>query len=523
MTSLGLPSQSAMFLAGGVATGATASDRSPAGQPDAQDSSAFDALLGALDDAGAQTRPAGESGAAGSPAPLPAQPTDEASPAVASWRSISAVHSLGSGVLVTLDKRINPVETGDHRPAAPEESKTTADAGASALTNIGWASLIGNLTGATAAVTPASTTPRSAPSSTELAAAPFLTAALARDAGNGTAGAHGAAGATIQESMPSDASPAMATQTVALKAGPPPVAVKVERSITYLGLDPVARNAQAATSAPARPGAKGSPDAGAVQEGVARPPAASLPTQGGASAMSSGDHPKQNSQGAGADGQAGGRGASADQQSTAAQGRAATAATVAGVAETGAGAMSGAGNSLTFVPIDQLADAVASAAEGLNAPIDDAASASAAAARTSPVKELDVLLNPASLGGLSIQMRLSNGNLNVTIKAEKPDTLKLIENESSAISDKLKSLNFSVASLTIKPSDAAASGGPGADASNTGTSGYGEAQQGQSGQTADGSHNGRSTQGGGQRHPAPQGLQIMGEPGGDGDFGHRVI
>ena len=148
------------------------------------------------------------------------------------------------------------------------------------------------------------------------------------------------------------------------------------------------------------------------------------------------------------------------------------------------------------------------------------------AARTAPVKELDVQLNPASLGALTIEMRLSNGNLSVTIKADKPDTLKLIENESGAISDKLKSLNFSVESLTVKASDAVASGSASAsaDASNTGTSNYGEAQQGQSGQTADGSRNGRSSQ---RRRPgtsrAQQQRENAGEAGGDGNLGHRFV
>src|SRR5258708_15690812 len=104
-------------------------------------------------------------------------------------------------------------------------------------------------------------------------------------------------------------------------------------------------------------------------------------------------------------------------------------------------------------------------------------------------------------------MRLSKGNLSIIIKADKSDTLKLIENERSSISEKLKSLNFSVESLTVKALDAAAPISAGHDASNSGTTGHGEAQHGQSGQTAGGApNNGRSLHGDGEREkPPPQG------------------
>jgi flagellar hook-length control protein FliK len=141
-----------------------------------------------------------------------------------------------------------------------------------------------------------------------------------------------------------------------------------------------------------------------------------------------------------------------------------------------------------------------------------------------PVKELDVQLNPASLGALTIQMRLNNGSLSVTIQADKSDTLKLIENERGSITNKLQSLNFSVDSLTVKASDAVAPSSSGAGASNTGASNHGQAQQGQSGQTADGSRGGRFSQGAGdQRQSARQDRQGAGDTGGDSNFGHRVI
>ena len=613
MTSLGLPAQSAMQLANGAAANASLiSERGAGGHNDSQDGPAFSALLSALDDSGAQPQPA-DGATSGNSAPnstLPAQPTAEALPAAASWRSISAVHSLGSGVLVALDKRFDSTAHDDSQSVSSSAPKTGANtsADASALASIGWASLVGSMSGATP--TPAA--------SSALASGPAINKVAI-------------ANATIQDPMPSDAALATSTQTSALSAATPPVAVKVVRSITYLGLDPTARNVQAATgasatasvgvasaavvgkdaaaasatiqaatgaSAPASVGVASAavvgkdaavasapiqdaapsdaPPPASTQAGApsaqtsaidgntlrtvamrnvasgqastsasvrsaatgssgvvpvsgqseSNTPVALTNAQGGSSAMSNGDQSKQNTHGAGVDESASDKIARADQELTSDSGQTAPAAGLSGVMQASLGAMSG--NNLTLVPIGQLADVIASAAQGLGSQIGDAASSGATAtttnaARTAPVKELDVQLNPASLGGLSIQMRLSNGNLNVTIKADKSDTLKLIENESGAISDKLKSLNFSVESLTVKASDVVASGSASADTSNTGTSGYGEAQQGQSGQTAGGSRNGQSLQGGEQKQSAQPGRENIGEAGGDGDFGHRVV
>ena len=207
------------------------------------------------------------------------------------------------------------------------------------------------------------------------------------------------------------------------------------------------------------------------------------------------------------------------------RGQATTTTMVSGAASTSSGFSIGA---LPATSIGQLADVVASAVEDLAAQAGQSTPASgaaidAAAARTAPVKELDVQLNPASLGALSIQMRLSNGNLSVAIKADKADTVKLIENETSSISDKLKSLNFS---LNLSPSrrpDPAASTGA-RRCIEPGTSGNGEAQQGQSGQTADGSREGRLSQGDGGARQPPRGTPSdLSEAGGDGNLGHRFV
>ncbi|MGD0723908.1 MAG: flagellar hook-length control protein FliK, partial [Roseiarcus sp.] len=140
-----------------------------------------------------------------------------------------------------------------------------------------------------------------------------------------------------------------------------------------------------------------------------------------------------------------------------------------------------------------------------------------------PVKELDVKLNPASLGGLTIEMRLSDGKLAVTIRADKSDTMKLIQSESGAISDRLQSLNFSVESLTVKASDGATSAPAGPDASNAGSANNGAAQQGQSGQAEQGARDGRPLGGDGRSEPGAPARDGSGEPGGLTDLGERLF
>ena len=110
MTALGLPSQSAMQLAQSAAANAMAGGQNAGGAADPQDSSAFDTLLGSFDESGGQNPPAS----------APPSGDDSSSP-TASWRSASAVHSPGSGVLVALDKRLDP----DAPEGARQGSKKT--------------------------------------------------------------------------------------------------------------------------------------------------------------------------------------------------------------------------------------------------------------------------------------------------------------------------------------------------------------------------------------------------------------
>jgi hypothetical protein len=483
MTSLSLPPQSPAQLAHGAA-GVLAGDRGSGSAPDSSNSAEFDAMLSGFGDSGTQplgTKAPTNGDAATGASTLPStQPIAENSTALTSWRAVSARHSLGSGVLIALDKRLDASGSKDQTKAAAKELK--ADAGtmpdATALTGAAWAALIGGANGATAATAP-----------------PL--------AGLGS------------------------TATAFSTAAPAPVEVKVVRSITYLGLDPTGPSIPSTPGASLQSRAKNSQSVDSVQADLSEPaPSVPVHAQASASATASGGQPNPDSHGSGTNGgMAGNSGAKGEAESGGAQG--ATAAAASGIAQTGAGAIFA--NSQMLVPVDQLAEVIASSAQDLGAQSSDAAGPGAAAngavaARTSPVKELDVQLNPASLGAVSIQMRLSNGNLSVSIKADQTDTLQLIDNQRGAIADKLKSLNFSVDSLTVKASDAPPASAANVGSSNTGTSNYGEAQQGQSGQSADGSRDGRLSQGdGGQRQSPRQNPTFTSDAGGDGNFGHRVV
>jgi len=492
MTNLGLPPQGAMQAPLNLASGALVGDRGAGGASDSQDSSSFDALLGALGDSSGQTQPAGAP--ANAAAQLLAQSADESAPTVASWRSISTLHSLRAGVLSALDKRLASTLTADspdvETKASKADSETSADA--SALANIGWASLMGGLTGAGGAPAPGS--PASATSAPTLATLAAATASVAGKA---------SAGAATEHAMPSDATLATATQAGLSNSATPPVAVNVTRSITYLGLDPTAAKIQSATGASTRPAANNSPGADSLRGLRSDQASGSLSDAvGAASGAASGDQTQQNNHGAGAQDRASGGTGRVDQETTSAAGQTASAVSSAALASVNAISANG----LLSASVAQLADVVASAAGELASQSNDAAPSgtpadSANSARMAPVKELDVQLNPASLGALTIQMRLNNGSLSVTIQADKSDTLKLIENERGSITSS-----------------------SGAGASNTGASNHGQAQQGQSGQTADGSRGGRFSQGAGdQRQSARQDRQGAGDTGGDSNFGHRVI
>jgi hypothetical protein len=501
MTSLSLPSHGAAQAATGASVaGSLAGERSPANPRDAPGGSIFVALLGASANGAAASPPA-------------AQSAEEMSP-TAAWRTASALHSFGSGVLVALDKRFGATAAPDETAPPPEPPRAkTDDVKDASAPNSGWASLLSNLTGA--------------------GVAPQLAAAVGATAGSvlveGVASRRGS-GAVNETAMPSDS--ATATPAIALNAGSAPVAVTVVRSITYLGLDPTARawslerNPAGASSDPGSAAPAPAASTHGPHQNVALPGAANANAD--PSTMSDGKPSGQNSPGSGGSERAPGKSAGAAGAQPTSGALATSAVNAADAGPTVSDTISA--NDVPLVQISRIADFVAEAASAMDPQGGDASNLartgnSPAAAGAGPVKELDVQLSPKSLGALSIQMRLSSGTLKVTIKAENPDTLKLVGNETGAISDKLKSLNFSVESITVKMLDIVATTGAAGEAAQSGTPGHGEAFQGQSGQAAGGSaREGRSFAGDADQRDPPRPIRGgLGEAGGDGDPGHRFV
>lgn len=68
----------------------------------------------------------------------------------------------------------------------------------------------------------------------------------------------------------------------------------------------------------------------------------------------------------------------------------------------------------------------------------------------SPLRVLDLVLQPQDLGRVSIKLRLSASGLTVTLEAENNTTLKLLQQEAGALSDELISNGYDVESLSVQ-------------------------------------------------------------------------
>lgn len=115
------------------------------------------------------------------------------------------------------------------------------------------------------------------------------------------------------------------------------------------------------------------------------------------------------------------------------------------------------------IALGRLAETLANQAVGLSqaAQAASAAPGTASVAGSQPVKELEIQLDPAELGAVSVKMRLSDGKLSVVMQVSKPSTLEAVEGDRDAIAARLGSAVQSLESLVIKP--AATNGGTAAD------------------------------------------------------------
>src|SRR5579883_2703457 len=164
---------------------------------------------------------------------------------------------------------------------------------------------------------------------------------------------------------------------------------------------------------------------------------------------------------------------------------AATDATSAAPVASAASDLASAGSAAPGTPISlaQLPDLIAKQAPTPAAPAN-AATTPAGAANLNPVKELQVQLNPADLGSLTVKMRLADGNLAVVIETAKDSTATLIDGERDAIARRLASVDQPVASLLIQTSGNAPMQGENGNAAGSATPQQSDAQN----SAANGSH-----------------------------------
>ncbi|HLH47943.1 MAG TPA: flagellar hook-length control protein FliK [Roseiarcus sp.] len=259
--------------------------------------------------------------------------------------------------------------------------------------------------------------------------------------------------------MPSDSTAQLALAT-APSLAPPVVDVHVQRARTYLGVDGVTQTAKIDSAALASAG----PDAAkSVKPSLptAAAPAAPLAKANGGEQASDGAMRREGSNDA--------RNGAGDQNSREIPTAAASA------PATSDAVLLNSAVAAAPVGLDQLPDLIAKQAENMTAPAA-AANASAPAASQNPVKELEVQLNPADLGSLTVKMRLANGNLAVVIETSKDSTAKLIEGERDAIAERLASVEQPVASVVIQASDSVPNQGGDSNGSGSAAPQQGDAQ-----------------------------------------------
>ncbi|MCJ2069841.1 flagellar hook-length control protein FliK [Methylobacterium sp. J-030] len=117
-----------------------------------------------------------------------------------------------------------------------------------------------------------------------------------------------------------------------------------------------------------------------------------------------------------------------------------------------------------------------------------------------PLRVLRIQLKPEDLGTVTVELRLTNGQLETHLRASQPETAALLHRDAAVLTDLLKQANYR-AEVTVGP----------ARPSDTGGFSGGSASQGQPGSSDGGA---RSGQGGDRQRQAAQG-PAAGGPGGE--------
>jgi hypothetical protein len=173
------------------------------------------------------------------------------------------------------------------------------------------------------------------------------------------------------------------------------------------------------------------------------------------------------------------------------------------------------------VALGQLAERLATEASGLTSPAPTSDSPPATGiASAQAVKELQIDLDPADLGAVSVKMRLVQGKLSVVMEVATPSTLKAIENERGAITDRLGTAAQPLEALIIK---ASATSQTNAESDNARDRKPGSQENGQNDSNQDAQGNGqqsaRREQAAGQRNPQAMARQ----PAPRGGFGDLLV
>jgi hypothetical protein len=129
--------------------------------------------------------------------------------------------------------------------------------------------------------------------------------------------------------------------------------------------------------------------------------------------------------------------------------------TSAAVAATSRSAADATSASTFTVAFADLPNFIVDQAGSLSAAAPDAAPATNAAGNSSPkaaeaVKELQISLDPADLGAMTLKLRLAGGKLSVTISVANPQTLAAIKDDSALIAQRLGSNNQALDDLVIQ-------------------------------------------------------------------------
>ncbi len=293
------------------------------------------------------------------------------------------------------------------------------------------------------------------------AAANALSAAeAARWRASGGRGVDGSADPTIGGSASAALTPAaedMATANFALSGvvdqpqtirmlanGESSLGVGAIRSRTYLGVDSAARSEARNPfwRSQARAVANATGPAGSAATGVRAAyyaAAASTQNETPPEKRSTSDHSES-------------RAASLSDQSSGGGQAAINPSASSGVVNLGANPVTTGAGPIAVSQLPQRLAAEASALTATAAPTGPTPATGVASAQA--VKELQIDLDPADLGAVSVKMRLTDGKLSVVMEVANPSTLKAIENERGAITDRLGSNAQSLETLVIKPTSA---------------------------------------------------------------------